>query len=409
MNSKKSTIAHLVAVCAAGLLHATPARAQIVAPREAAQIELGPLSLYPSVRLVDVGMDQNVYNDAVNPQDDFTFTLASRVLAVLRLGLNELMFSTGSDYVWFNEQASERSSNATYSARFNLTASRFKPYFGAERIRTRARPSVEIDARAQRVDRTLIAGTNFNLTERTWLAATAQYGDSTYQGGEEFRGVELALPLNRTSRTYSAGVVYAVTPLTTVSVKGNYTDETFPNSHLRDSKAYSITPVFEFAPEAAIRGTLSAGYELFMPEDPELANNKGLILEGALNWSIMGRTTFDLSVGRNVNYSYLDTEPIYLQTGARLLVTHRLVGPLSLQGSADRQHLSFRWRRGVSPTPGSEDREDTADVFGGGVIVNLGRGFAVMVGAEKARRHSVEDPRQNFDRTRLLSNVTIGQ
>jgi hypothetical protein len=123
----------------------------------------------------------------------------------------------------------------------------------------------------------------------------------------------------------------------------------------------------------------------------------------------MARTTFDVSVKRNINYSYQDTEPMYLQTGGRVVVTHRLFGPIGVQGSVERQHLTYRWRRGVPPTPGSDAREDTADVFGGGVLVDLGRGFTALVGAEKAQRRSVQDPRQNFNRTRLISNITIGQ
>ena len=134
------------------------------------------------------------YNDPSDPTEDFTFTVASKALAVLRLGLNELMFSTGSDYVWFKEQASERATNAAYAVRFNLSASRFKPFIGAERIRTRTRPNVEIDARALRLDQMLVAGTNFNLTERTAISAMVRFTDSTFDDGEQFRGVRLADP-----------------------------------------------------------------------------------------------------------------------------------------------------------------------------------------------------------------------
>jgi len=409
MSTARNIVVSSFALCMAASWQVPAVEAQISAPREAAQLEFGPLSIYPSVRLVDVGLDENVFNDSVNPKEDFTFTIASRALAVLRLGLNELMFSSGNDYVWFNEQVSERSNNATYAARFNLSASRFKPFIGAERLQTRGRPTVEIDARAQRLDTTILAGTNFNLTERTALSGSARQTDSAFEDGEEFRGVRLREALNRRSRAYSAGVRYAITPLTTLVVTGNYIEEHFRNSRLRDSKSYSVTPGFEFAPEAAIRGSVSAGYQLFSPEDPELADNQGIIMEGALNWSITTRTTFDLGAKRNVNYSYEDSEPMYLQTGARLVVTQRLFGPIGLQGTAERQHLSYRWRRGVSPTLRGEYREDIADVYGGGVLVELGRGFRVLVGAEKARRHSAEDPRQNFNRTRLLSNVTIGQ
>jgi hypothetical protein len=318
------------------------------------------------------------------------------------------MFSSGSDYIWFRDHASERSTNASYALRFNLSASRFKPFVGAERVQTRTRPTVEIDTRAQRLDQTVLAGSNFNLSERTAITATARYAESKYDNGEQFRGVDLNTSLNRESWTYSGGVRYSVTPLTTIAVTGNYTEDTFPHSGLRNAKFYSVTPTVEFAPEAAIRGTFSAGYQLFSPDDPQLDDSQGVVFEGSLNWSIMGRTTFDVISRRNINYSYQDTEPMYLQTGARLLMTQRLFGPLGLQGSIERQYLSYRWRRGVPPTPGS-DREDTADMVGGGVTVNLGRGFTVLVGAEKTRRHSIEDPRQNFNRTRFVSNMTVGQ
>ena len=387
----------------------TVVEAQIVAPREAAQIEFGPLSLYPSLRIVDAGIDENVFNDPANPKEDFTFTLASRALAVLRLGLNEVMFSSGSDYVWFKDYGSERSSNATYATRFNLSASRFKPFIGAERVRTRVRASTEIDERARRIERLVTLGSGFNLTERTALTMSAQWSKTTFDQGEQFRGARLDDALNDTVRSYSAGARYTVTPFTTFSVTGNFVEDVFPDAQFRDSKSYSLTPMVEFAPEAAIRGRLSAGYQVFAPEDPGLSDNKGVIVEGALNWSISGVTTFDVIVGRNVNYSYQDSQPYYLQTGARLTVTQRLFGPFGLHGSVDRQHLSYRWRRGVIPTTGVRDRVDVADVLSGGVMVRLGRGFGLLLGAEKTRRHSSEDVRQNFNRTRLLSNVTIGQ
>jgi hypothetical protein len=344
----------------------------------------------------------------VNAQDDFTFTLATRALAVLKLGLNELMFATGSDYVWFKEQVSERSTNASYALRFNLSASRFKPFVGAERVHTRTRPNAEIDARAPRINETVLAGANFNVTERTAISATARYGAERYSHDAEFHGVALYDPLNREAWMYSGGVRYAITPLTTLAVNGNYSADTFPFSPLRNSKSYSVTPVLEFAPEAAIRGTFSAGYQRFSPDSPLFADVNTLILESGLNWALMTRTTFDVSGRRGINYSYQDTEPMYVQTGVRVTVTQRLFGPLSVQGSAERQHLSYRWRIGVPPTPASETREDTYDVAGAGVVVDLGRGFTVFAGVENARRRSVENLRQNFERTRFISNINVG-
>jgi hypothetical protein len=402
-------LAGLVVACQALALWPAPAAAQITAPREGAEIEFGPLSVYPSLQIVDAGIDENVFNDAGEARKDYTFTVASRALAVLRVGSNEIMFLSGSDYVWFRKYVSERSGNATYAVRLNLTASRFKPFLGAERTRTRARPNAEIDARARRLEQRFLAGASFDLTERTAITTLAEFNSSSYQDGERFRGVTLDDALNRSGRIYSGGVRYAVTPLTNLSISGNYREAVFSQSHIRDSKSYSVTPLVEFSPDAAIRGRFSAGYEVFKPADRALPEHKGVVTEGALNWSVASMTTFDLGVARNVSYSYQDTEPYYLQTGGRLAVTQRLFGPLSLVGSVDRQVLSYRWRRGGIPTLGSEDRTDVADTLSGGLSVSLGRGFAVLVGAEKTRRHSSEDARQNFNRTRLLSTVTVGK
>jgi hypothetical protein len=383
------------------------ARAQVTAPREGAQIQFGPVGLYPSLQIVDAGRDSNVFDDGANPKKDDTFTVQSRALVVTRLGLNELMVSTGSDYVWFRRYKGERSSNGTYALRFNLSASRFKPFIGADRSRTRARPNAEIDVRARRLERSALAGTNFNLTERTAITSSIRADDSSYDNGQRFRGVDLAQALNRTGRSYTGGVRYLLTPLTTLVMAGNYALDIFPKSHIRDSKTYSFAPALEFSPDAAIRGRMAGGIEIFKPNDRELAEYKGAVFSAGLNWSLFNRTTFDLGTNRNVSYSYRDTEPYYLSTGARLTVSQKTFGALDLVGTLDRQHMLYRWRRGVAAT--SNPPADTTDAVGAGVGINMQHGFRVVLTAERTTRRAREDSSQNYKRLRLLSTITIGQ
>lgn len=396
-----------VLLCGA-MLTAAPARAQITAPREAAQIELGPLSLYPSLRIVDAGFDENVFNDSTEPQRDYTLTVASRMLGVIRFGSNELLVQSGNDYVWFREFDSERSSNAQYAARFNLSASRFKPFVGAEHIRTRARRSPEIDARARRVDRAVLGGLGFDLTPRTTLTASVRSNGTTYDEGERFRGVALDEALNRSGRRADAGVRYAITALTTLAVTAGYEEETFEASHVRDLKRYTVGPTLEFSPEAAIRGRVVTAVELFKPEDPTLGERTGVAYQATLSWSLYGRTAFDLGAGRNISYSYQDTHPYYLLTNVRLTVTQPLAWRFELHGGVDWDHMAYTWGRGGEAALGESDRVDTLTGGTGGIGVLIGRGFHLRVGVEKTRRRSVEDPRQNFKRTRILSTVTVG-
>jgi hypothetical protein len=389
-------------------LAAAPVDAQITAPREAAQIEFGTLALYPTLQILDAGSDDNVFNDALAPQRDYTMTVASRVMSVLRLGSNEVLFQAGNDYVWFNESTSERSNNMQYAMRFNMSASRFKPYIGAEYLRTRVRRSPEIDARARRVDRNIRGGMAFEVSPRTALTAAVRLDDTNYAEGELFRNVALDDALNRSGRGADAGVRYAITPLTTVSVTAGYEKQEFKESHIRDLTRYTVGPTLDFSPEAAIRGRVVTAFELFKPDDPALAERLGVAYEALLNWSLFGRTTFDLGAGRNISYSYQDTEPYYLLTNVRLLVTQPLPGRFEFYGGYDWQHMAYRWGLDADATSSESDRVDRLSSANGGVGMRLGGVVYVKVGVEKTRRRSIEDPLQNFKRTRILTTVTVG-
>jgi hypothetical protein len=394
-------------ICHAFALWPSLAHAQLTAPREASQIEFGPLSLYPTVQIIDAGIDTNVFNDAEQPKEDYTFTVSSAALAVLRVGANELMLESGGDYVWFRDYASERFASARYAMRFNFSASRFKPYVGAMHNRTRSRQGLEIDGRVRRQERSALGGFALEMTPRTSVIASMRFEDASYDQGEQFRGVDLAEALNRTGRVYSAGVRHALTPLTTLVVAGDYAENDFPQSHIRDSKSFSVAPALEFSPDAAIRGKVSAGVQVFQPVDPALPDYTGPVFSAALNWSLYAKTTLDIQATRNVSYSYLESQPYFLLTGVRASLSRPVIGPVAVLGGADWEYLSYQWELGV-PVRTDAFRGDTTKVVFGGLRINVGRGFVVGLTAERLRRRSNVDLRQNFDRTRLLSSVTIG-
>jgi Putative beta-barrel porin 2 len=410
MRAVNRHVIRLAAACLGLLCAPAAAQAQLTAPGEESQIQFGPFSLYPTLVLADAGKDSNVFNDGRDPKEDYTLTVSSKALLVTRLGLNELMFSVGSNYTWFRQYESERSNNATYALRLNLSASRFKPFVGAFHSRVRSRPNQEIDARAWRLDRGATAGSNLTVTERTALTASATIEDSAYDSGQAYRGNDLAESLSRSGRFLSAGVRYSLTPLTTLIVTGNYQDDRFPQSHIRDAKTYSVTPTFEFSPDAIIRGSASVGIAAFRPDHRELPQYTGPVFKGIIGWAFFdSRTSFEVRSARGVSYSYNDAQPYYLNTTNRANVTQKLLGPLELVGGVERGYLSYRWDRGgpVSALPFAR-HSDVADIMSGGVAAALRHGFKVAVSVEHTRRRSHFDESLNFDRTRLLSTVTLG-
>jgi len=384
----------------------TEARAQLTAPREAAQIEFGPVSLYPSVRILEAGRDTNVFNEETNPKADDTFTLNARMLAVMRLGASELLLSSGSDYVWFKEYVEERSGNAQYGARLNLLARRLKPYVGAEYLRTRARQNAEIDARARRLDRFAVAGVAYAVSERLSVTASTRLDELTYAEGETFRGVDLHRQLNRRSQQYVGGVRYALTPLTTLVVGAEYGEDRFPSLPTKNGASYGASAGLEFSPEAVIHGNVTGGFEIFRPVDRTLSEYRGAVLAGELEWLLFERTVLGVRANRNIGFSYRVDEPYYLSTGVRLRAEQPLMGPVSVHGGAGWESMSYRWQLGAQTA--FDDRADTAKSVSGGVGVNLNRGVRISITAERSVRDATRSSVENYRRVRFLSAVTIG-
>lgn len=387
------------------LLSVGSAHAQLVAPRDAAPVTLGPVSLYPQVRMIDSGRDSNVFRDSANPQEDYTATVSSRVMGVTKFGANELLFSSGSDYVWFQRFASERSNNAHSAARLNLAVSRFEPFVGASYVASTSRPSPEIDARVRRVERAAEAGVSLQVADRTAILASARFEHSTYGDDEVFRGVALGEPLNRTGRTLSGGIRYEVTPLTSLVLTGDYGEDVFPDSHQRDAKSYSINPTLVFSPDAAIRGQVTAGFESFRPKAEGINERRGAVYAAALTWTMFGRTSVGLQGSRNVGYSYLDSEQYYLWTTAHIEITQPIFGPVDILGDVEWDRLEYLSPAGGSSLSGQRIQMNRG---GGGVGISLGRGVRMTLTAERTVRNSSFDLRRNFRATRVMSSITVG-
>ena len=217
----------LVAAAVAAWLWPHALAAQVPVPPTSAPIQLGPLSLYPTINLKDVGTDSNVLNDATDPKDDFTFTVNPRLLSVLRLGSAQLTALSSNDFVYFRKYKGQQSVNAQLGTRLDLTLSRLKPFVSGERVGTRERPNLEIDVRARRTEHNVMAGLDLELTAITALTLSARQDETSYAEGERFRGVELADALDRKGRSASAGMKLSVTPFTTLLLAAEMQQDRF--------------------------------------------------------------------------------------------------------------------------------------------------------------------------------------
>ena len=120
--------------------------------------------MFPSINLHDIGFDSNIFNEAPQQRDDFTFTVTPRVQTALRLGAARLAAVSSGDFVYYQTYKDQQSVNGMFDGRLELVSERLRPYVSAGRLRTRDRTGFEIDARARRLETNITAGVDLNVT-----------------------------------------------------------------------------------------------------------------------------------------------------------------------------------------------------------------------------------------------------
>jgi Putative beta-barrel porin 2 len=389
------------------LTAAMPAAAQTTPTLPAtAPIRSGPVSLYPTITIRDVGIDSNVFNQSdLAERDDFTFTVSPRLLAALRFGSTRLISTASSDFVFYRIYKDQQSVNGGLEGRFEVMAPhRLRPFVSAARLRSRERKGFEIDQRAQRSETNLMAGLDIDLSSITSLTGWGQHLDFSYAQGEEFLGVGLADALGHTSNLAAAGVKLSVTPLTTITVVAEVSQDRFKSSPLRNSDSLRVAPSVEFAADAAITGRASAGFRQFTPLDSRLPAYRGLVASAGVGFNLLGVTQFDMEANRDVLYSFSDSEPYYLAVGGRVSIAQRILGPVDLIVVGNRQQLQYQSVGGARLA----GRRDTTTTVGAGLGFHFGESLHLTLTYDRTQRKSSEPGHREYARRRLLGSVNYG-
>ena len=136
----------LVLVWASGLA----AQTSPSPPGDAATWLVGPVTLYPSIVLRDIGFDSNVLNEPDAAKEDFTLTAQPRLRAAVPFGSTLLSGSATVGFVYYATYKEQQSINRLFEGRLENTAGRLRPFLAAALTHSRERSGYEIDARVLR-------------------------------------------------------------------------------------------------------------------------------------------------------------------------------------------------------------------------------------------------------------------
>ena len=370
-------------------------------------VRFGPVGLSPTLAIANFGTDSNVFNAAEDPQSDFTLTAVPRLQARLRARRALLWGSVATSFVYFREFEDERSIDFTTDARADFNLGWLRPYASATWLNTHERLNAEIDARAPRTDSALAAGTGMRFSPKTGLVFNVRRATLDFAEGATFDGIPLARTMNSTNDVVEGGLEIFLTPLTTFTVTATFERDRFDESPDRDADRLRILPSVRFQAPAIVQGTFSVGYERFEPLSPLLRPYTGVVARASLASTLAEKTRFELSLARDVQYSFEVVEPYYVATAYRLTVTYQIHETLDVRGTGGQERMAYRAVEVPGGQPFDDTRDDRADVVGAGIGYWLRSNIRIGVDVEYARRHSVRVDRR-YDRTRVFGSLTYG-
>jgi hypothetical protein len=409
--------------CAATILFAALAAApaygqqaegaeQIDEVRRDARVHVGPLYVTPTVLLRELGVDSNVFNAAGEQVSDFTFTLAPKIdvwVPVARRALFQA--TTGTDLVYYAKYDTERSVDPRLAVKGQVFLHRITLFGEGRYVNSRQRMNYEIDARARNYRNATAAGAEILLTPKFSIEGAVRRETVEFDADAVFDGTSLQRTLNQETLGFGAVARHRVTPLTTLVVKYERMEDQFEFSPARDSSSFRVMPGVEFKPRALISGTAYVGYRQFTPkEDLGLPDFSGLVADLGLSYTLLGATTFGVSYSRDIAYSYLETEPFFVNNSVGASVRRALGRRFDVLVSADRH--SYEYEALLAPagvfTPAGEPRVDVTWNYAGSLGYRIGRDGRVGVGVSYWRRESTTLIFREYDNLRFGTTMTYG-
>jgi hypothetical protein len=399
------------------LLARTPAAAQTEAlmdprmridPKD--QSEQRQFVWRPSIELVNLGWDSNVFNLPQEPdrlpadqlpKGDFVTSFAAGIAPIWNPGGVRVAAASGLGYNYFQRFEKERGFDFGARGLVETPWPRARLHAGGSYFNLRQRLNYEVDVRARRSEREVDGGVDLALGARSRLDVTARRAEVLFDDdAPELRYVRDAL--NREERKFAASYEYSLTPFTNLVVTGERGDHRFPLSPLRNGDSDAVLAGVSLSSDAVISGRGMIGWRRLTVVNPLVPAYRGLIGQFDASTVLGISTRLAVRGRRDVTFSVGDQSPYYVQTqgGASLM---QAIGESWETGIRfDRVRLDY-----VQSllTPG-ESYNEYIHVFGGTVGFRFPGGFRISLEGELQRRRASTNPNRSYETMRFYTVIS---
>lgn len=371
---------------------------------EQGRFRFGPLRFTPSIALSNIGVDDNVFNEELDPKQDTTAAVGPAVNLWMHVGRSRLSGKLAGQYVYFRKYQQERGWNSVDELKWEFPLGRVTPFIGGNYANTKDRAGYEIDSRAHQRFNAFRMGTSVRLSGITSLVLTGTRATTAYDENETFLGADLANALNRESQSEELQLRFKLTTLTTLVLGADAVQDRFKFDSIRDANSVRVMPGFELKPSALISGRAFVGVRRFQALSQAVPDYQGIVASVDATY-VTGPTRLGIKVSRDLNYSFEPTQPYYALTDLGLIVTERVTHVWDVVGRGGRQALDYKQLKSVTPGP---KRTDLIYQYGGGLGYRVGETVRLGFDAIYYRRHSSEVVLRDFKGFRFGGSVSYG-
>jgi len=286
---------------------------------ENARWRLGPFLIYPSIRIRNIGYDNNIYQmrEAEYPVGDFTAAVSPQATFYIPYrNWLILSFSVNPEYVYYTNEKNLRGFNFNHSPGFRLLfLNRFVTSGSYQFQRVRQRATVEFDRQIYVENRTLNASLYYETTRMTSFgfsgsARNIKYDDSSLTDED----ISVSRALDREELRGNFEFYYRIFLESFFFMNIGYTEYNFEDfeSQWRNSYSYQVSSGIRFPILGRARGTLSLGYRWLINRSDENLRFSGLFGDTGLDFRL-GRFNFRLQFVRDFRFSYSSTNLYFIE------------------------------------------------------------------------------------------------
>jgi hypothetical protein len=382
---------------------ANPAVAQPVeVDRPEAPFRLGSLELFPTFTIRDIGIDSNVYTSQAQ-REDFTYTVSPALRTVWPIGASARLTTRGVfDFRYFQTLKDQQSTSGTINTQLEVGSGRVRPFGAAGLVRSHERGGYDLDRRVLSLASKAKVGANVSLTPVTSLTAWVVHETTRFDRSEVFDGALLSDQLDRATRGTATGLRFDLTPFTSITSAIEVDKIRFVHAPQHNANSFRFAPVVQFTKEAIIEGSASAGFRDFRPLDPRVASYRGFVAAVTMSFRIRNITRVETQVTHDVEFSYHDTEPLYLGAGGQVMITQRVGGPFDAVVIAGRHRLRYQTLDALS----FDGRREHVTSAGGGIGIRATEHLRFTLTVDREQRISTNAQQRDYERRRIFGSIS---